>query len=437
MKVRFALLVFLLAWCGQLRAQHVFRSLEEVWAYAEQHNVQVVTTGAQRQVAAGAVRQAYGNLLPSISLNGAFTDNVTIQPTLVPAELFGGEPGVYVEEKFGKRYNYTAGLNAQLDLINPSNWYTVRGARYNEVISESQWKISKQEVYQLSAQVYFTYHLMHEAEALAQESLAASNETLKHTAHLFALGQVSEVTLNLATIQVKAAALTLHVARSNGQTALNQLKQLLELPLDDSLNLPADTVARQNIEDLSLEPSSAMAVKLAYAQMATARNTVQSSRSAFSPVLSAVYAFNAQVTGNDFMTFGNTNSLPQQYWGLRLSIPIMAHHTRSYQLDRSKIDFESKQRQYESILSNTAIDDVNLVNDFTQAYTALAGAKEILELYHLNDSHAAHRLDAGQISVDERLEVYQDYITYRNQYLQYLSDYFIRYAQVQVRLKTF
>ena len=114
-----------------LQAQHTFSSLKEVWTYAEAHNVQVGSSYAQMQIAAGSVRQAQNNFLPGVSLNGGLTDNVSIQPTLVPAELFGGEPGTFVEETFGKRYNYNAGVNAQLDLINTTNWFTLRGARSN------------------------------------------------------------------------------------------------------------------------------------------------------------------------------------------------------------------------------------------------------------------------------------------------------------------
>lgn len=418
-------------------AQRTFHSIQEIWAYAEQHNTQIALAASQRQISTGAVQQSYGNLLPSATINGAFTDNITVQPTLIPAELFGGEPGAFVEETFGKRYNYSAGLSVQIDLINTSNWLGIRHAKYNKTITHLNWQKSQYDVYQRSAHAYFTYLLMREMETLASESLNTATEMASLAKKLHLQGQVSELTFNNATIQAKMASIALRSAKQDQVQALNQLRQLLDLSVMDSIQIEEEVINMEEMEAIDLNTSHALDVKLSYAELLSAKNSVDLSKAAYVPTLSAVYGFNSQVAGEAFLDFNNSNNLPQQYWGLRITIPLFSHQSRSFQVDKARIEFESKQRQYESKIKQISVEDKNLITSFNSARAAFLGSKDVLELYQKNDIHASNKLAAGQISLDDRLRFYQDYLNYKNEYLHHLSDLFIRYADLQLRSKTF
>lgn len=435
MKALFVLMFMCLS-ISQLSAQFVFRSLEEVWNYADQHNIDVAIADGQKQIAKQAVKQAYGNLLPTVNLNAGLTDNILIQPTLVPAELFGGEPGTFVEEEFGKRYNYNANLTAQVDIINASNWKAIKTSRYEEEVSASNLAKAKQNLYNLSAQAYYTFQLMHEMESLVEESLHASKNTWKHAQQLYQNGQISEISLNETAIQVKKAMLHLTTARQNQTEALNQLKQLLNINAHDSIRIEDPLIMSESVEPIALELSSSTDVKLSYARMLVAKNSLSAARSAYLPTLAGVFSMSTQLAGNEFMNFSSSNNLPQQYWGLRLSIPLFANNVRSFQVAKAKIDLDLTRKQYETTRQRVSIEDENLQTGFQHAQTSLRDAREILELHFKNDQHASRKLTSGLISTDERLMTYQAYINYKNEYLQYLSDYLIKYYQMQVRQKT-
>lgn len=430
----FFLTILLLA--PALQAQHVFHSLEEVWQYAEAHNITVASALNEQQVAEKNIRQVYGNLLPSASINGAFTDNVKIQPTLIPAELFGGEPGAYLEETFGKRYMYNANLSVQLDLVNTANWFAIKAAKYGHDMSTLSLEKSRHDLYNLTAQAYYSFQLMVETQTLVSESVASSRETWEHTLHRYNEGQVNETTLNTAAINLKKAELTLLTALQNQQYALNSLKELLNMAPEDSLILQSTILPAEKLDAPPLQASSAPEVKLAYTQMLAAKNNWQSARAMYAPSLSAVYSASTQVAGDEFMNFSNSNNLPQQYWGLRFTMPLLAHNTRSFQISKSKMEYELKEQQYNSMLKQVSVQDEDMITGFTDASTTLSRSREILELYQQNDQHAARQLNEGVISTDARLKVYQDYVAYQNEYLQHLSDYFVRYYQVQVRQKS-
>lgn len=431
------LIVLMCVCCCELWAQHTFQSLEELWKYAEEHNIQIRTTHAQKETGSAAVRQARNNFLPSVNLNSAFTDNITIQPTLVPAELFGGEPGTFVEEKFGKRYNYNAGLSAQFDLVNANTWFAVKGARLEESVSDLNWKLNRQNIYKATSSAYFTYYLMRECEKLADESFKTAEVMLTHARNLYQQGQISQVTLNTTTIHVKSASLSLLESRQSQQNALVQLKQWMDMSVRDSLILTDNWPVSSSEGLTALSSSADINVKLSQMQMLSASSSWQASKAAYAPTLTAVYAFNTQITGDEFLNFNHTNNLPQQYWGLRLTMPLLAHGTRAFQMEKQRLEYETATKRYESAARQAAVNDDNLVDNYHSAKEKLGVSNEILELYHNNDVHAARQLEAGQISLDERLRVYQDYLNYKNEYLRNLSDFYMRYAELKVRQQLF
>lgn len=421
-----------------LNAQQTFRSLEEVWVYADDHNIQVTAGKADQTIAQKNIGLAYGALLPVVTVNGAFTDNIQIRPTLVPAELFGGEPGTFKEEQFGKRYVYNAGVTAQIDILKVQNWFEIKSARYGYEFAAHSLAKTKYDLYSQIANACYTSQLMDEASVLSSENLAISKEIYQTLSRKYSEGQVNEVTINNAQINLKKAEINLSTARQNKLTALNTLKQLLGLLPNDSLRLELNAVVPAiSTEEMHFSPYSGAEIKMAQSDMLMSKANWQAAGASYAPTLSAVYSLERQIAGDDFFNFNNTNNLPQQYWGLRLTIPILAGNSRSFQNAKARIEFDTKKSQYENAIATTEINDQNLIASYLNASAAFYKAKEILELYKQNDLHANRKMNEGLIPVDERLRTYQDYVTYQNEYLQAMAEYFIQYYSVKIRQKTF
>lgn len=421
-----------------LHAQQTFRSLEEVWAFAEEHNIQVATGKGNQEIAKKNIGLAYGALLPVVTATGTFTDNIQIQPTLVPAELFGGEPGTFKEEQFGKRYVYNAGLTAQIDILKVQSWFEIKSARYGYEFAAHSLTKTKYDLYSQIANACYTSQLMDEASVLSSENLNIAQETYQTLSRKYSEGQVNEVTINNAQINLKKAEINLSTARQNKLTALNTLKQLLGLLPNDSLRLKLNVaIPAIDTEEMQFSSYSRSEVRMAQSDMLISKANWQAAIASYAPTLSIVYAAGTQVAGDDPFSFNNTSTLPQQYWGLRLSMPILAGNSRSFQNTKARIEYKTKKSQYESAVATTEINDQNLVAAYHNASTAFYKSKEILELYKQNDLHANRKMNEGMISVDERLRTYQDYVTYQNEYLQAMAGYFIQYYSVKIRQKTF
>ncbi|MFT3823826.1 MAG: TolC family protein [Chitinophagaceae bacterium] len=426
--------IFLLCLLGisMARAQTNFSSLEELWHYADSHNIQLKTAEAEKIKAGTNVKQAYGGLLPTVTANGSYTDNMKIQSTLIPSEIFNpaAAPGTFTEVTFGRRFIYNGNIVAQLDLLNTEDWFSVKLAKLNNELAALNISQARQDLYKQLANAWFSSLLLAEAENISRENVRVCTSIHEVAKNKFNEGTISEITVNTALINKEKAERNLNVAVQNKLVQINNLRSLLNIK--DSISLPvSNTEKNAAIADgtFTSDPS----VQLAYTQMQLAKSKWQSSKAAFFPTLSAYYQYNTQIAADNFMKFSNSNTLPQQYWGLRLSMPVFAGNARRFQMQNAKVDYALRQEQYESSRLQAGISDQNLLITYNSSLGAYQKSKNILSLYRRNDEHAQKRLQEGMISLDERLRSYSDLITSQNEYLQSMSDYFIQQYSLKIR----
>ncbi|OMP78596.1 TolC family protein [[Flexibacter] sp. ATCC 35208] len=410
-------------------AQLSFSSVQDIWKYADAHNIQITSANASDKEATLNVRQAKGALLPTVSANGNYTDNIKLQSTLIPAHLFDqtAPDGTFYEATFGKRYNYNAAANVQLDLINTKNWFAIKTAKLDKEIANLNIQKTKRDLYEQLANIYYSYLLANEAEKLSLSNAATMDTVFSSVLRKYNDGFVSEVTMNNAAINKEKAAKNLLTATQNKLLQLNNLQQLLNT--GDSIDISEQNATPYIPQPFGTDPD----VTIAYEELLKSQAQWQSSKAAYVPTLSAVYQYNRLISTDHFMQFSNSNDLPSQYWGLRLSVPIFSGNSRHYNVQKAKIDMELKQQQYQSAGLQSQLTNQNILISYNTAFKDLEKAKGILAMYRSNDKHATQLLDEGTISIDDRLRYYSDMITNQQEYLQSLSDYFIQSYRLKIR----
>lgn len=431
-KIIFISIIFSVGAAARSNAQLRLASLRDVWEYADRHNIHLQAANATKETASVNMMQAKGSVLPTVSASGAFTDNVKIQPTLIPADLFNPAlpAGTYTEATFGKRYIYNGNLNVQVDLINTKDWYTIKAAKLNNAMASLNVATQKLLLYEQLANVYYTYLLLTEAAKLLAENVKAADKSYQVAANKFNEGLISEVTLNTALINKEKAEKGFEATVENKSLQINMLKAIL--------NTTDSIVITGGLEDLHpIRASNGFAidpnVQLADMQLQAAKNQWHSSKAAFAPTLSAVYQYNTQVATDDFLKFSNSNTMPQQYWGLRLSIPIFSGSSRKYEVQKAKIDYNLKQKEVENARLQADITNQSVLIAYNSSVKAYARSKRVLALYQSNDTHAERKLNEGIISLDERLRFYSDLMSNQNEYLQSLSNYLIQQYRLKIR----
>jgi outer membrane protein len=413
-------------------AQVVFNSLEDAWKYADMHNVSIRNANYELDKVLYAKKASYMAFLPQVSANGSFTDNTAIQTTLIPGEIVG-QPGRFVPVQFGQKYIYTAGLSAQIDVLNLQNWYNIAIAKETEQLNRASVANSKKITYQQIATQYYSYLLSREAARLAATSAAVADSALQSVTNKFKEGTVNEASLDLAHINKERAEQTMVSAQYQAQTSKNSLKALLDLSVTDSLSIESSLQANLNSEQPGAFQEDP-AVKLAYFQSQVNLSTYHASNATILPTVSVLYSNTTQQYDNKFEPLqGGPAWFPARYWALRASWNIFSGGTRWVQSRKNLINYHESTMQFENMQKQSAINDENLKLSYQKAQDMLARSKRIMDLSYDNYVHISYRYDEGLSSLDDRLTAFTDYVTYQNQYLNNLSDMLAQLYLVKIR----
>jgi outer membrane protein len=435
---RITIVISLLAFCGIADAQVVFSSLEDVWKYADAHNITIRTVKYELDKSAYARKQAYSTLLPQANATASYTDNIQLPVTILPANIIPGNKGGPVA--FGQKYAYAAGINAQMNVLNLQNWYNAKMAKQTEEMNRDSIGSTRKLVYQQLATQYYSYLLMQEASRLADETARIADSVYQSTNNKFKDGTLNEANVDISKLNLERAQSTQISSGFQMLTARNNLKALLDFSLSDSLTITASLRADINREangTFAEDPS----LKLAMWRTKINRTQYKIANSAFAPSLNVLYNYAGQRYDKTFEPFSGASGAagwyPAQYWSLQASIPLFSSGGRLFQSRRNKLNYEESMEQYESAQKQSAINDDNIRLNYQKASAVLGKAEDIMKLAFDNYRHVAYRYEAGLAPIDDRLNAFKDYIDYQNQYLNSLSDMLVQLYQVKIRQQSF
>jgi outer membrane protein len=421
-----------------LPAQTTFNTLEEVWKYADAHNVTIGNAALELQKAKRGRQQSVMDFLPDVNATGGFTDNTTIQTTLIPAVIFGGPEGVYRPVQFGQKYIYNAGFTAQLDLVNLQTWHNARIAKETEELNKAALGNIKKNTYQQIATLYYACLLNQEALVLAKQSADVADSVFNSVNNKFAEGNVGLPSLDIAKLNSERAQQTYMTASFQLATSQNSLKALLGMNGTDSLNISQPLkLGDETVADAPFTEDPA--ISLAFHQSKMNLGKLKASNAGAYPILSVLYSNNTQQYDNTFRPFdaGAPQWFPATYWSLRASWGIFNGGNRWLQSQKNKLSYLQSQADLEQSKRQSAINDENIRLSYLKAKALLGKAQSIMNLSYDNYRHTTLRYEEGIASLDDRLRAFSDYINYQNQYLNSLSEMLVQMYNVKIRQQTF
>jgi outer membrane protein TolC len=129
------------------------------------------------------------------------------------------------------------------------------------------------------------------------------------------------------------------------------------------------------------------------------------------------------------------NNLPQQFWGLKLSIPVFNGLFAREKVTQAQIQLHQQQRVLDSQARVAREEDENLLIQLRQSTEDLKQQEAVLRLQSSSDRHTNDRYESAIIGLDERLDKFRDLLLVQNRYMQSLSNYYVSYYQRYLRIK--
>lgn len=416
---------------NEAEAQIQFKSFQDVLNYADEHAIQIQSAVIGEQIASVNKKDAKSYLYPSVNASAGYNNNLTLQPTLVPAEVFdpNATSGTFRELTFGQQHVYSTGIQAQWDILNFRRIFASETAGIATEQSEINTQKSKLNTYNLLASTYYSILLTQEAIVIYEENLKVSEAIYKSTNEKFQKGIASEEALNLAKIKKLQNRNTLQQALSNRSRFYTQLQS--------QLNTSQQIIISDSPQNFSLTNTNFETIhpEITWQEMEVdkQKSLLKEKKALLLPNLSLNYQYNTSWATDGFTDFSNANELPQQYLGAKLNIPIFSGFSSRSKIKKSKLELQQQELQLENTKLVKQKEDDLLLLDVNQFEEELAEYTKIMVLRQKNNVHAENKYNSGITSLNERLDSYEDLLNAQNTYLQSLASYTLAKYKLYIR----
>lgn len=417
------------------KAQLQIHSLAELLRYADSNAIVLKTSVLQQNISASRQQESKSYLYPSLMGTSGFNDNLTLQKTLVPEQLFNpaAPDGSFKEMKFGKQYMYSAGLQAQWNFLDFQKIFASKTAAIQLKADQSNTQRARFNTYNQLASIYYSILMDNDALLIYRKNLDLSRDMLANAQEKYQKGIIGEADYNLAAMQ--------NLKNERDVTSTQQDLETLQRQLQTQLDLTETiTVQAEDIPAIEIPMADTAFLLLVHPEIAwqqtqvdLANANLKEAKALRMPSLSANYAYNYNWAMTGFVDFGNASHLPQQYVGLKLSVPLFTGFSTREKIVQSQFAVRQQALQLENIKITEAKQDEIMVIQYKQSQDKLQKNKSIMQLQEQNDFHYANQYKSGLISLDTRLTKYKDLLSAQNDYLQSLADY--RFSEYKLYIR--
>jgi len=427
------LLPGILAWSSLLNAQQRFESLESVWDYAQANNKGVMIKGLETDQARDDSRTASSFLLPTVSagFNGQY--NIDIAETPVPGELMN-QPGETVYLKFGKAYNYNAGLSFSYDLLDWQSVYQAKIAGTNFKLKEAGEELYRQNLKEQVAQVYYAALTAGKAVDISRSDLATADSLLALSKERFSQGLGDALAVNQSAMYRNRIDQNLQRNISYREQCLDNLRTLTGIPAGEALLLDG-SLSPENMESTNPDlPENTRYTEIYRLQLQMMDQEAAKATAAFAPKIGfRGYLGEVQYQDSFTLSFEGRDWRPSNYIGMTVVLPLFTGFANYTHSSSARVGREIARQQYEDEQRKAVISDSTLLKAYksTQAIAVSAGENfrisgESLEL-------ARQKYEEGLSSLDAYLQAFNDYLDTEGLYLNSLSEFLTNKAIIESR----
>ncbi|MEM6322017.1 MAG: TolC family protein [Bacteroidota bacterium] len=346
-----------------LISQTVFTSLEDVLAYSETTNLDVVANNIQLESSKKLERVSkIGRFDPKIQFPITYTNNTTVPVNLLPAEAFGGEPGTFREVQFGQQYNLNFTQSLEVSLYNPVGWMDYSLAKLNTKITENNSRLTIQQLHQSIADNYYHIINLQKQQASAEKNLQTADSLLIITKNKYDNGLARQQEVNNAQVNRLTLAQQLDQIAYSMTDAYYNLKVLLHLP--DSETVEINEVPPTDATIPMAAPNPLMRSNLLL-QQEYAQQDYLKTQKAFLPTVSFVAGNTFQANGNDFYAV-NGDWLTNNYLGVRVGFNLPNKQTLTNR-EVAKLNKELADNNFRKNQATLAAEAEKLNNNYQKA----------------------------------------------------------------------
>lgn len=428
-KIIVTLLLFVSIVQAQEEKKSYSFSLDQAVTHATTNNRSAINANRDIEMAKKKKWETTAAGLPQINGSISYQNNFEIQKSLIPAEIFGGQPGTFQEVAFGTKHNATGNLSLTQLLFDGSYIVALQASKTYLQFYENSKKKTDIEIREMIINSYGSVLLADESVQILQKNKKVLEKTLFDTDQTFKNGLIEEENVEQLKITLASVNNNLNYVTRLKDISLKMLKVNLGIEIEDELTLTdkLDDLTQKNL-DLALKSTDFNATSninyVITQNFVEQRNLeMKLEKSKALPSLSAGVNFGYNSFGDKF-TFFNSD---QKYFnysnlGITLNVPIFSSFARSARTQQAQIALEKAKTDLTETEQKLKLAYQNAKSDYEYSIEQYNSSKESLGLAERIENKQQIKFKEGLSSSFDFTEAQRQLYTSQQTYLQAMVD---------------
>lgn len=331
-------------------------SLTQALDFAYSNNLDLKNSQLEEERMVAQKNEIRGIGLPQVSASFDIKDYVELPTSLLPAEIFGGQPDTFLPIKFGTQYNADAGISASQIIFNGDYIVALQSSKVFIDLTKKATFQTKLEVAEKVSKAYYLVLVNDERAKLLNNNIVQLQKVLDDAQIMYETGYVEQVDVD-----------RLKVSLNNLKSEDDKLKKLVVLSRSmlkfqmgmaiSELIVLSDKLENLDLNSLTLNSDSTVdyTKRNEYSMLESQRTVnelkLKRNKYAYLPSVVAYGNLTTQAQRTEFDIFDTSKPwFAMGLIGAKLTVPIFSGTQRKYQTQQSKIELlqtENKLKQLE------------------------------------------------------------------------------------------
>lgn len=384
-------------------AQVGFRSVDELLAFAHRQSLMSKLVSKNNEVASKEILIRRAALYPQVNVFGIGEYYPVLATQVIPESIFGGQDGKFRTVQFGLPWNFSAGIELSVPVLNAERYAQLGKSRLELAEVEASGKTAMES---LDIQLVHYYY-----QALLAKQLLRLNEENRHTADtLVALLRLrrNEGTANPADYN-RALNLRLQVIaqdeqyRNSYSNSIAYLKRYLDISPNQELTISDSIEVRQIPSTIfdTININGRGAFVEAGARMAVAEQSLREIQNAALPRISLYSRYNYNWQMSDGWR-GQPIHFDVNVIGMRMDMPIFNGFNLRSRKQKAELLIDAAALQREKAAGELLQQQQEWRNNFATAMQKLNILSERVQI-------ATDNMRIGRLSVGEGVMEYEEF----------------------------
>ncbi len=421
----YLLLMLCIFFLTELHAQEKI-TLSDAITIALNHNTSVVKSTNNLEVSDAAVKNAYGNLLPTLNLNSGWSwqrTNNSAGTTVV--NYFGEAQNLGPTQTDSRNYSLSLGGNVTL-FDGLSNLTTINQKKNDLQAARYDLEKLRQDVTLQTVNLFVTVLNNEKVLAFQQEDQKYNQDLLNKIKEMYELKMIANVDLYSQEYQAANSQFAYLQAKNNFEKSKISLLNYLSKDVLSEYSFEMDTnyltnfiISSSNVDSLyqvSLNNRKDYQSQLTKLQSSNYQLTI--AQSGFYPSLTGNYSFSTSSTSPSDLFARKVYSL-----GVNLNLPVFSRWNTDYSTQSAKIQIKNSQEDLDALVRQIKSDVKNAVIDLQTAKMQLEVTKAALKSSRETWTIKKDSYILGSATYIDQQQSYRDYIQATNNNIAAESNY--------------